>query len=35
MNMLESKTMMTFHEKFSQYHLGEGHPFKGIDLGTQ
>lgn len=23
------KTMMTFHEKFRQYDLGEGHPFRG------
>ena len=25
----ESKTIMTFHEKFRQYDLGEGHPFRG------
>jgi acetoin utilization deacetylase AcuC-like enzyme len=25
----ESKTVMTFHEKFRQYDLGEGHPFRG------
>ncbi len=25
----ENKTIMTFHEKFRQYDLGEGHPFRG------
>lgn len=25
----ESKTIMTFHEKFKQYDLGEDHPFRG------
>jgi len=25
----ENKTIMTFHEKFRQYALGEGHPFRG------
>jgi len=29
MNPSESKTIMTFHEKFKQYDLGEGHPFRG------
>ena len=29
MTTLESKTIMTFHEKFRQYDLGEGHPFRG------
>jgi acetoin utilization protein AcuC len=27
--LLAEKTLMTFHEKFSQYDLGEGHPFRG------
>jgi len=26
---LSKKVMMTFHEKFRQYDLGEGHPFRG------
>jgi acetoin utilization protein AcuC len=26
---LSEKTLMTFHEKFSQYDMGEGHPFRG------
>jgi acetoin utilization protein AcuC len=26
---LPEKTIMTFHEKFEQYDLGEGHPFRG------
>jgi len=26
---LPEKTVMTFHEKFKQYDLGEGHPFRG------
>ena len=26
---MAEKTLMTFHEKFSQYDLGEGHPFRG------
>jgi len=25
----ENKTIMTFHEQFRQYDLGEGHPFRG------
>jgi acetoin utilization protein AcuC len=25
----QNKTIMTFHEKFRQYDLGEGHPFRG------
>lgn len=29
MNTSENKTMMTFHEKFAHYDLGEGHPFRG------
>jgi acetoin utilization deacetylase AcuC-like enzyme len=29
MNTSESKTILTFHEKFRQYDLGEGHPFRG------
>jgi acetoin utilization protein AcuC len=29
MNTSENKTIMTFHEKFKQYDLGEGHPFRG------
>jgi len=29
MNTPENKTIMTFHEKFKQYDLGEGHPFRG------
>jgi hypothetical protein len=29
MDVLENRIMMTFHEKFSQYDLGEGHPFRG------
>jgi len=29
MNTSESKTIMTFHEKFRQYDLGEDHPFRG------
>jgi len=29
MNTSENKTIMTFHEKFRQYDLGEGHPFRG------
>jgi acetoin utilization protein AcuC len=29
MNISESKIIMTFHEKFRQYDLGEGHPFRG------
>jgi acetoin utilization protein AcuC len=29
MSTSESKTLMTFHEKFKQYDLGEGHPFRG------
>jgi len=27
--MLSEKTVMTFHEKYKQYDLGEGHPFRG------
>jgi acetoin utilization protein AcuC len=29
MKIPESKIIMTFHEKFRQYDLGEGHPFRG------
>jgi acetoin utilization protein AcuC len=29
MNTLENRTIITFHEKFKQYDLGEGHPFRG------
>jgi acetoin utilization protein AcuC len=29
MSTSENKTIMTFHEKFKQYDLGEGHPFRG------
>ena len=29
MKTSKSKTIMTFHEKFKQYDLGEGHPFRG------
>jgi acetoin utilization deacetylase AcuC-like enzyme len=29
MNTSENKTIMTFHEKFKQYDLGEDHPFRG------
>ena len=29
MQTSESKIVMTFHEKFRQYDLGEGHPFRG------
>ncbi len=29
MKIPESKIIMTFHEKFKQYDLGEGHPFRG------
>jgi acetoin utilization deacetylase AcuC-like enzyme len=29
MNISESKIIMTFHEKYGQYDLGEGHPFRG------
>ena len=29
MNTPESKTIMTFHEKFRQYDLVEDHPFRG------
>jgi acetoin utilization deacetylase AcuC-like enzyme len=29
MKIPESKIMMTFHEKYGQYDLGEGHPFRG------
>jgi acetoin utilization protein AcuC len=28
-NGLSEKTIMTFHEKFRQYDMGEGHPFRG------
>jgi len=27
--LLSEKVLMTFHEKFRQYDLGEGHPFRG------
>jgi len=27
--LLSTKVIMTFHEKFRQYDLGEGHPFRG------
>ncbi|MEM4704574.1 MAG: hypothetical protein QXJ02_05860 [Candidatus Bathyarchaeia archaeon] len=26
---MAGKTVMTFHEKYRQYDLGEGHPFRG------
>jgi acetoin utilization deacetylase AcuC-like enzyme len=29
MNKSENKTITSFHEKFKQYDLGEGHPFRG------
>jgi acetoin utilization deacetylase AcuC-like enzyme len=29
MQTSENKIVMTFHEKFRQYDLGEGHPFRG------
>jgi len=29
MKTSKSKTIMTFHEKFRQYDLGEEHPFRG------
>ena len=29
MSASESKTIMTFHEKYGQYDLGENHPFRG------
>jgi len=29
MTIAKSKIVMTFHEKFRQYDLGEGHPFRG------
>ena len=28
------KAIMTFHEKFSQYDLGEGHPYRGDRFGN-
>jgi acetoin utilization protein AcuC len=29
MKTMESRTIMTFHEKYGQYDLGENHPFRG------
>ena len=32
--LLSTKVMITFHEKYGQYDLGEGHPFRGDRFAT-